>query len=72
MGLPPSFMNQRNPLLAFWEISMYYYILNFIIKISFFLLYKIEIKTGEQLKIYSSLPMALGYFHFYLEQVTVT
>jgi hypothetical protein len=33
-GLPPSSLNPRDPLLAFWGISIYYSTLNFIIKIS--------------------------------------
>ena len=31
-----------------------------------------RLRLGEQLQNYSSLPVALGYFHFHLERVTVT
>jgi hypothetical protein len=42
------------------------------IKISYFYYTESRLRLGEQLQIYSSLPVALGYFHFHLEQVTVT
>jgi hypothetical protein len=44
----------------------------FIIKMSCFYCAELRLRLGKKLQNYSALPAALSYFHFHLEQVTVT